>query len=110
MTSLTGFEALLRGKTVYCYGLPFYAGWGLTQDYLALQRRNRKLALWELIAGTLIHYPAYIHPATRSITDAHTTIITVKQQKQSLKNNNMLSHNWFRQRIGELKQLYLLFK
>ena len=110
MTSLTGFEALLRDKTVYCYGLPFYAGWGLTQDYLALQRRNRKLALWELIAGTLIHYPAYIHPVTRSITDAHTTIITVKQQKQSLKNNNMLSHNWLRQRIGELKQLYLLFK
>ncbi len=32
MTSLTGFEALLRGKKVVCYGSPFYAGWGLTED------------------------------------------------------------------------------
>lgn len=32
MTSLSGFEALLHGKKVHCYGMPFYAGWGLTQD------------------------------------------------------------------------------
>ncbi|MGJ7724790.1 capsular polysaccharide export protein, LipB/KpsS family [Escherichia coli] len=30
MTSLSGFEALLHGKRVFCYGMPFYAGWGLT--------------------------------------------------------------------------------
>src|SRR5690606_37890265 len=34
MTSLTGFDALLRGKQVVVYGRPFYAGWGLTQDKL----------------------------------------------------------------------------
>ena len=33
MTSLLGFEALLRGKSVTCLGLPFYAGWGLTDDH-----------------------------------------------------------------------------
>lgn len=32
ISSLTGFEALLRGKKVTCYGLPFYAGWGLITD------------------------------------------------------------------------------
>ena len=32
MTSLTGFDALLRGKRVVTHGLPFYAGWGLTTD------------------------------------------------------------------------------
>ena len=32
MTSLTGFEALLRGVHVVTTGAPFYAGWGLTQD------------------------------------------------------------------------------
>jgi capsular polysaccharide export protein len=26
ITSLSGFEALLRNITVYCYGMPFYAG------------------------------------------------------------------------------------
>ena len=30
LTSLTGFEALLRGIEVHAYGGPFYAGWGLT--------------------------------------------------------------------------------
>lgn len=64
MTSLTGFEALLRGKKVSCYGLPFYAGWGLTQDLLPIPRRSRRLELWQLVAGTLIYYPDYIHPKT----------------------------------------------
>ena len=60
LTSLAGFEALLRGKLVACYGLPFYAGWGLTQDVVTLPRRRRRLSLNELIAGTLIVYPTYV--------------------------------------------------
>ncbi|MBC2777433.1 capsular polysaccharide biosynthesis protein [Parasphingopyxis marina] len=64
MTSLAGFEALLRGKPVTTYGGPFYAGWGLTEDRLALDRRTRRLTLDELVAGTLLLYPRYIHPPT----------------------------------------------
>jgi capsular polysaccharide export protein len=60
LTSLTGFEALLRGKTVHCYGLPFYAGWGLTQDALVCSRRTRALDLSMLCAAALILYPTYI--------------------------------------------------
>lgn len=63
LTSLTGFEALLRGKEVVCHGLPFYAGWGLTQDRLtSLQgsRRSRLLSLDELVAGVLLLYPTYV--------------------------------------------------
>ncbi|QMT61597.1 glycosyltransferase [Legionella sp. PC997] len=60
MTSLAGFEALLRGKEVTCYGLPFYAGWGLTTDMMNTPRRTRRLKLAELIAGTLLLYPMYI--------------------------------------------------
>lgn len=60
MTSLTGFEALMRKKKVITYGLPFYAGWGLTQDRHMLRRRGRKLALDELVAAVLILYPRYI--------------------------------------------------
>lgn len=40
MTSLSGFEALLHGKQVHCYGLPFYAGWGLTVDEHHCPRRS----------------------------------------------------------------------
>ena len=64
MTSLAGFEALMRGKKVMTYGGPFYAGWGLTEDRLAFERRTRSLSLDALVAGTLILYPRYIHPPT----------------------------------------------
>ncbi len=61
MTSLMGFEALLRGKAVTTHGVPFYAGWGLTQDP-GSPRRTRRLTLDELVAGALILYPRYIEP------------------------------------------------
>ncbi|NWO04451.1 MAG: hypothetical protein HLX50_01730 [Alteromonadaceae bacterium] len=64
LTSLTGFEALLRGVSVTTYGLPFYAGWGLTTDLLDCSRRNRCLALNELVAASLILYPRYVDPQT----------------------------------------------
>ena len=59
LTSLAGFEALLRGKFVVCHGVPFYAGWGLTQDIEPVGRRRRHLTLDELVAGTLLLYPTY---------------------------------------------------
>lgn len=60
MTSLSGFEALLHGKSVTCYGQPFYAGWGLTQDLVPHPRRQRQLTLDALVAGALIEYPLYL--------------------------------------------------
>jgi len=68
LTSLVGFEALMRELPVYCYGLPFYAGWGLTQDEHAIPRRNRQLTLDALVAGTLIVYPRYFDWTSRSFT------------------------------------------
>ncbi|WP_295583208.1 hypothetical protein [uncultured Lamprocystis sp.] len=68
LTSLAGFEALLRGKPVTCYGQPFYAGWGLTTDQLPLERRTRRLSLNELVAGALVLYPRYVSPRTGSLT------------------------------------------
>lgn len=59
LTSLSGFEALMRGIPVHTYGGPFYAGWGLTTDRAAFPRRTRRLTLDQLVAGTLILYPAY---------------------------------------------------
>ncbi len=64
LTSLTGFEALLRGKAVVCYGQPFYAGWGLTTDKIPLARRQRVLTLNQLVAGALVLYPTYVSRTT----------------------------------------------
>jgi capsular polysaccharide export protein len=60
LTSLSGFEALMRGIPVFTYGLPFYAGWGLTEDHCYLARRQRRLSLDELVYFSLIVYPRYL--------------------------------------------------
>ncbi|WP_158537282.1 capsular polysaccharide export protein, LipB/KpsS family [Humitalea rosea] len=65
ITSLAGFEALLRGVPVTTWGQPAYAGWGLTLDRDPVARRTRKLTLDELVAGMLILYPRYLDPVTR---------------------------------------------
>ncbi|MEK6420544.1 MAG: capsular biosynthesis protein [Burkholderia gladioli] len=59
LSSLSGYEALIRGKQVYTYGLPFYAGWGLTEDALPQPWRERVLAIDELVAGVMLRYPLY---------------------------------------------------
>ncbi|EYS97086.1 capsular biosynthesis protein [Cupriavidus sp. SK-4] len=68
MTSLTGFEALLRGVPVTTHGMPFYAGWGLTTDLAQGLRRPRQLTLDELVAGTLILYPTYVSGVSGQFT------------------------------------------
>jgi capsular polysaccharide export protein len=68
LTSLAGFEALLREKSVTCYGQPFYAGWGLTADLVPPARRSRKLTLDQLVAGALILYPRYLSLETGALT------------------------------------------
>ena len=60
LTSLAGFEGLLRGLDVHCWGLPFYAGWGLTHDRERCGRRHRQLSLDELVHAALIDYPRYV--------------------------------------------------
>jgi capsular polysaccharide export protein len=66
LTSLTGFEALLRGKPVTTHGWPFFAGRGLTRDLGPAPAPNRMPApLDALVAAALILYPLYVHPVSR---------------------------------------------
>ena len=64
-TSLAGFEALMRETPVTTYGVPFYAGWGLTHDLGPVpDRRSTRRTLDELVAATLLLYPRYLDPET----------------------------------------------
>ena len=65
MTSLLGFEALIRGKAVTCLGLPFYSGWGITHDRHAVPRRQARPDILGLIHACLIEYPRYFDPVSR---------------------------------------------
>jgi len=94
MTSLTGFDALLRGKKVVTYGQPFYAGWGLTEDRdgngTALMRRDRQLSLDKLVAGTLLRYPLYWDPVLKGYTSCSATIRRIIQRRETLEQTGRL--------------------
>lgn len=104
LSSLSGFEALLRGVRVVTYGLPFYAGWGLTEDRLldsgelgekgapdalhelaavrrCLKARGRLLAVDELVAGTLILYPGYVDPRSGDVVNVETAVEILRAQR-----------------------------
>lgn len=108
MTSLTGYDALLRDKRVVVHGVPFYAGWGLTEDNAdlgAFARRRRKLTLDELVAGTLLRYPLYWDWELSTYASCEATLNRIMEVRPNLDKprRNMLTY-WLRQ----LRKLRLL--
>jgi capsular polysaccharide export protein len=81
LTSLVGFEALLRGLPVVTYGQPFYAGWGLTQDRHPPGRRTRRRSLDELVAAALLRYPRYVSWSSRSFCSAEDKVWELEEQR-----------------------------
>lgn len=101
LTSLSGFEALLRGKPVVCYGQPFYSGWGLTKDIVASTRRNRILTLDELVAGVLLLYPTYVSRRTGAYISPETALDELeawREEKNVLKQGARNALRWFLRR------------
>gem|GEM_PF-2965132 len=64
VSSTLGFEALLAGKPVHCFGLPWYAGWGATTDVQRCERRTRSRNVDELFAAAYLRYTRYLNPET----------------------------------------------
>ncbi|CAH6977955.1 putative Glycosyltransferase [Vibrio chagasii] len=61
-TSGVGFEALMAGKDVICFGAPFYSGWGLTDDRRSIPHRHKKRSLHEVFYFTYVWYTHYQRP------------------------------------------------
>lgn len=70
MVSGVGFEALMAGKTVRCFGVPFYAGRGLTIDMVQPARPRRPLSMEEMVAAVFLQYHQFYDPDTREPVDA----------------------------------------
>jgi len=110
MTSLTGFDALLRGKRVVTYGQPFYAGWGLTEDRCldgtAFARRQRVLTLDQLVAGVLLRYPVYWDWDLKGYTSCEAVLHRLLQQRQTLEARGKLQalqRGYLRRQARQLK-------
>jgi len=83
-TSGMGMEALILGLDVVCYGMPYYAGWGLTQDKQTCDRRQKLLKIEELFTGAYILYTKYYNPYTKKPSDIIDTINEIIKQKKML--------------------------
>lgn len=103
MTSLVGFEALLRGIVVHTYGQPFYAGWGLTTDRHPLVRRSRKLALDELVAGTYLLYPRYLNRDTHRFTSAFAVVDELEATRAAT--NERVDVSWPRRQLRKMRHI-----
>ena len=95
-SSLAGFEALLRGISVTVHGMPFYGGWGLTEDLTSCPRRNRHKSLDELVAAALIHYPRYWDPESGLVCPPEVAL----ERLTNAKSRGTGSWKWLRMAMG----------
>lgn len=82
-----GIDAVLLGKTVHCYGLPYYAGWGLTRDKIACARRNIKIKREELFAALCLFFTRYLHPITTEPSHFQAIVRLILLQRPQLFEN-----------------------
>lgn len=89
-SSQMGFEALMAGCQVVTFGIPFYAGWGMTDDRHPLlltkelkTRRSRNRSLEEIFYFAYIWYSHYVNPisgSTCEIEDALQHLIDLRKE------------------------------
>ena len=88
-----GFEALLCGKPLTTFGLPWYAGWGVSDDRhpkidsLVQTQRRTPRNLLQLFAAAYLQYSRYLNPNTGeagSLFDVIDYLATVKRKKRQI--------------------------
>ncbi|EAJ6177789.1 capsular polysaccharide biosynthesis protein [Campylobacter lari] len=116
-TSGMGFEALMLGSECVCYGVPFYAGWGLTQDKLECKRRLKKRTLEEIFYAAYILYSEYFNPCLNQKSDIFDTIYTLAKYKKIEQANSNTLHflgftlwkRWFMRPFFKAKNNKIIF-
>lgn len=81
-TSQMGFEALLMGKECVCFGVPFYSGWGITDDRVKCERRIKQRSVEEVFAAAYILYTRYTNPYQKRPSDILDTIHEIVKQRK----------------------------
>jgi capsular polysaccharide export protein len=81
-----GFEAAMCGKKVSVFGLPFYSGWGITDDRQICARRIRKRSVEEIFYITYIMYSKYVNPKTGKICQIEEAIDYLLELREEYNN------------------------
>lgn len=91
VTSQVGFEALMAGKPVRCFGMPFYAGWGLTEDELASPSRRTKATMPQLVDAALIQAPRYVDPVSAALSTPERIMAHIVATRPSIDRSSVVS-------------------
>jgi capsular polysaccharide export protein len=84
VTSQAGFEAILAGHRPVTFGVPFYAGWGLTDDRRPTPaRRQRVLTRAQLVAGALLLYPTWYDPYRDALGEVEDVLGALEAQARA---------------------------
>jgi capsular polysaccharide export protein len=84
VSSQLGFEAILAGHRPVTFGVPFYAGWGLTDDRRPVPtRRGRSLTRAQLVAAALILYPTWYDPYRDRLCPVEDTLAALEAQARA---------------------------
>jgi capsular polysaccharide export protein len=81
----------MESKKVTCYGMPFYAGWGVTDDRQSCSRRNRRLTVLEIFAASYLLYPRYFDPISGEPSDFE---MVVERLSEATALRNQIAEQW----------------
>ncbi|WP_110689376.1 capsular polysaccharide export protein, LipB/KpsS family [Salinicola endophyticus] len=81
VTSGLGFEALMSGKEVRCYGAPFYSNWGVTTDKVVVERRKRERSVVEIFHVAYIELSRYCDPRKEVACEIEDLIDYISSQR-----------------------------
>ncbi len=88
VSSQLGFEAILAGHKPVVMGQPFYMGWGLSDDRMPLDRRQRRLTRAQLFAAAMILYPTWYDPYRDRLCDLEDVIATLSAQARAWRDDH----------------------
>ena len=81
-TSGMGFEALMAGKPVHCYGMPFYAGWGATKDKQQVSGRTRRRSMEDIFYFSYIALSRYYRPDTGQLASVEEMVEYIAERRE----------------------------
>ena len=91
VSSQMGFEAILAGHRPHVFGQPFYAGWGLSEDFTPVTRRQRRLTRAQLFAAAMILYPVWYDPCRDRLCPLDKAISALEAQVRAWREDR---HGW----------------
>ena len=101
-----GLEASLAGREVSCFGMPFYAGWGFTDDRLTVSRRARTRSALEVFAAAYLVYSRYFDPYNQEACSFEEALATLELSVRRRRENALTTlcvgfASWKRRWVSE---------